>query len=84
MTLTRFLAPLAAAAALMAGTALAAAEMDEALQAQMAELGYAVEELGELTDEQIEAISALFEEDHDEDALRAAIDEVLDESDDDA
>ena len=82
MTLTRFLAPLAAVAALTAGTALAAADMDEALQAQMAELGYAVEELGELTDDQIEAISALFEEDHDEDELRAAIDEVLDGDDD--
>ena len=85
MTVTRFWAPLAAALALTAAPALASIDMDEALQAQMTELGYAVEELGELTEEQIAAIAGLFEADHAEDELRAAIDAVLDgDAEDDA
>jgi hypothetical protein len=67
--------------AVAAGPVLADEHLDEELSAQLVELGYELDAFADLTEEQIAQIRALFAEDHDEDDLRAAIDQILEDGD---
>lgn len=59
------------------GPALAGHHLDEAMRARLVELGYELDAFADLGEDQVAQIRALLEADHEDDALRAAIDEIL-------